>query len=550
MERLRNNGVKTAVSVLLGVLLCLGCFMTVSAESTLQIGIDQYSVSDDGHITVYVNHNEEQSFNPTTADSSLLIGKNTLEIESIKPFSDTGEPVTYLCLIDISGSMTDSGIEQTKEVLKELADTKGAQDNICITTMGNDVESSGFLSDSDKLTEAIDGIERISTEDTNLYYGITEALNVLKTDKQVHNKRCLLIFSDGEDDQKKGITEKEAEDAVKDSHIPVFTIAMQGSNLKDEEGSTKILGSFARNSAGGESYTPHLDDTYDYADICEKINVRLKNSLVITASLENIKEIGDDTVYIGLELSDGSKKVSDGITVPAGSILEAIEAIEAVEVTEDKTEVNYTIINESTQEETQPEEPESNNKYILIGLIALLVILVVALIILISRKKAREEEETSDSGIYDGGFGGSYDTAADSGQRFAGGSTYAPLSGAESGDSFSEQEDNAPKAKRNKDKIEVTLYKVGPGEDEKYQLTVKDEVTIGRSRNCQLSLQEDSALSGKHCSIIYRDGYVFVRDEKSTNGTYANGVPIVGEFRVERDDILLIGSSEYRISWE
>lgn len=548
MKRLRVDGVKTTVSVLLGVLLCLGSFRTVSAESTLQIGIDQYSVSDDGHISVYVNHNEEQSFNPTTADSSLLIGKNTLEVESIKPFSGTGEPVTYLCLIDISGSMTDSGIEQIKEVLTELTDTKGAQDNICITTMGNDVTSSGFLSDSDQLTESIDGIERISTEDTNLYYGITEALNVLKTDKQVHNKRCLLVFSDGEDDQKKGITEKEAEDAVKDSHIPVFTIAMQGRNLKDEEGSTKILGSFARNSAGGESYTPHLDDNYDYDDICEKINARLKNSLVITASLENIKGIGDDTVYIGLELSDGSKKASDGITVPAGNILEAIEAIES---SGEKTEVNYTIINENAQEETQPEEPESNNKYILIGLIVLLVILVVAVILLITRKKAREEgTEEAGSGEYDGSFGVGYDTDAVSGQGFGGSSTYAPLSGSESEEGFSVQEETTPKAKRNKDKVTVTLYKVGPGEDEKYQLTVKDEVTIGRSRSCQLSLQEDSALSSKHCTIIYRDGYVFVRDEKSTNGTYANGVPIVGEFKVERDDILLIGSSEYRISWE
>ena len=79
---------------------------------------------------------------------------------------------------------------------------------------------------------------------------------------------------------------------------------------------------------------------------------------------------------------------------------------------------------------------------------------------------------------------------------------------------------------------------------------MKGEALIGRNKECQLSLADDSALSGKHCSLIYRDGNVYVRDENTTNGTYANGVPVLGEYKVEKDDILLIGSSEYRIYWE
>ena len=84
----------------------------------------------------------------------------------------------------------------------------------------------------------------------------------------------------------------------------------------------------------------------------------------------------------------------------------------------------------------------------------------------------------------------------------------------------------------------------------KYELTVKDEITIGRNDSCTLTLKDDNALSGRHCSVIYRDGDVFVRDNESTNGTYANGVPIVGELQISKDDILLIGSNEYRINWE
>ena len=92
---------------------------------------------------------------------------------------------------------------------------------------------------------------------------------------------------------------------------------------------------------------------------------------------------------------------------------------------------------------------------------------------------------------------------------------------------------------------------MGPGRDKKkYDLALKGEVKIGRDKNCQLSMPDDTALSGIHCSITARNGGVFVRDQESTNGTFVNGVPIVGEYQMHKDDILLVGSYEYRVYWE
>lgn len=541
---------KIVISILFSIaLLCLGSSQSVSAENTLQIGIDQYEVSEDGKISVYVNQNEGDGFKPSVSESSLMIGKNTLEIENIKSLSQTNEPVTYLCLVDISGSMTETGIGQTQAILKEFVENKSEQDNFCITTMGNDVKSSGFILEEEKLIETIEGIERIGTEDTNLYYSITEALNVLKTYKAVHKKRCLLIFSDGEDDQKKGITQKEAEDAVKDSHIPVFTVVLAGSNLKDAEGSAKILGSFARNSAGGEHYAPLLNDADKYEDICENITVRLQTSLIVSADLKNVKEIGDDTVYIGVELSDGSKKATDGITVPAGNILEAIAAIEEAQ---GNTEVKVTVINENPEEPEPVEEPSKINKQIVIGILLFIIVLIIAVIILLIRKKSDTEDDFyKDEEFHDD----EYNEAAYSVENMGQAAEQAPYgSGTTIASGFSESAGVAaePKKKANKgkDKIQVTLFQIGPGETESYQLIIKDKAAIGRNKACQLSLGNDTALSGVHCSILYKNGSVFVKDEGSTNGTFVNGVPIVGEYKVEKDDILLIGSSEYRIVWE
>lgn len=540
---------KIVTFILVGfVLLCFGNTRFVFAENTLQIGIDQYEVTQSGEIQIYVNQNKENSFEPSVSESSVLIGKNTLEIENIRTFSDTDEPVTYLCLVDISGSMTQTGITQTQDVLKQFVDQKGKEDNFCITTMGNDVRSSGFLSEKEALIEAVEGIERIGSEDTNLYYSITEALNVLRTDSAVHKKRCLIIFSDGEDDQKKGITEKEAEEAVKNSHIPVFTIVLEGSNLKDEEGSAKIFGSFARSSAGGEHYAPTLDEGCAYEDICTNIMKRLQTSLIVDARMENVKEIGDDTVYIGVVLSDGSEKASDGITVPAGSILEAIEKAQK------NAEIKVMVINENgdvegTEEESsEPVEPSGMNKHIALGIALFLLVLILALILLLNRKKADMEETEYEEGKYDD----DYNEACQSETRdqissYSRGTTIAAGISSPADEGVSKPVRNARKSK---DKVQITLFKVGPGETESYQLTVKDKAMIGRNKSCQLSFENDTVLSGVHCSLLYQDGSVFVKDEGSTNGTFINGVPIVGEYKVEMDDILLIGSSEYRIVWE
>lgn len=514
----------------------------VLAESALQIGVDQYEVTDDGKIILYVNQNREKAFVPSIDESSIMIGKNTVTIENMQSLEASGEPITYLCLVDISGSMTSEGILQTKETLQKLVEAKGKNDNFCITTMGNDVRSSGFLSDQTKLAEAIGEIERIGTEDTNLYYSIVEALNVLKTDKAVHKKRCLLLFSDGEDDQKKGITQKEAEDEVKSSHIPVFTVMLPGKNLKDAEASAKILGSFARNSAGGEHYAPPVEDSYDYEDIPARLKTRLQTGFVVSGSLEEIKEVGDDTVYLGVTLSDGTQKAVDGITVPAGTILEAIEAIEEARKAAD---VKVTVINEkekeNVEETPQQEDDDRIKKVAVIAVGVFVLVLLAAVLILLTRKKAAEEEETRED----------YDGVGVEPVSYVPETTLAANGYSDTTASArAERVENRNASSRKKGKIQVTLFQVGPGKAVEHKFTIKDRVTIGRDKDCQLSLADDTALSGRHCSLLYRDDNVYVRDEESTNGTFVNGVPIVGEYRLECDDILLIGSFEYRIVWE
>ena len=97
----------------------------------------------------------------------------------------------------------------------------------------------------------------------------------------------------------------------------------------------------------------------------------------------------------------------------------------------------------------------------------------------------------------------------------------------------------------------ITLTRMGGGSEQTYQIPLDGSYSIGRSASkSKLAIPSDSALSGLHYSLLSQENRVYIRDEKSMNGTFVNGVPIDGKFEIHQDDVVLIGSYEYRISWK
>src|SRR5262249_18894372 len=68
----------------------------------------------------------------------------------------------------------------------------------------------------------------------------------------------------------------------------------------------------------------------------------------------------------------------------------------------------------------------------------------------------------------------------------------------------------------------------------------KTQFLVGRDSTCHLR-PASPAVSKRHCAVIVREGKVFVRDLKSTNGTILNDQPIEGEVEVKDGDKLQIG---------
>lgn len=483
---------KMAAYVLSGAL-CLISLTGVTAKAAgREIYIDRIEASSDG-CTLLVNQNQESVFRPSPQESQLSVDGQEYPISQIQMLSDTDESISYICMIDVSGSMSQEGVENAKKIIGQMADGKKTGDDICVTFMGNELVSSGFLNDASAVKSYV-AAAKVTNEDTNLYASIKEELATLQG-KTVHSKRYLIIFSDGADDQTKGITREEAETAVKESGIPIFTVAMlQDDPTEAQMDAAKVLGSFARYSAGGQHFAPPVDG-YAYDDVYGKLQGYINQSLVVTADVSGIDSRKTEVTF-SLKLSDGSETVRTEYLVKTADIGELLGQEEATE--EAALEPTEEVVPEPTEEPAPQEEKPNLLPFVIGGMVVVAVVIIVA--VAASRKKKDGEEES---------------LAEDLALRKV---------------------------------VKITLRCMNPPQD--YDLTLRNEIKIGRGRRCQLCIAEDAALSEVHSSLHLRQGVIYVVDENSTNGTYVNGVPIVGEYQLEPRDIIMMGSHEYQIFWK
>jgi pSer/pThr/pTyr-binding forkhead associated (FHA) protein len=74
---------------------------------------------------------------------------------------------------------------------------------------------------------------------------------------------------------------------------------------------------------------------------------------------------------------------------------------------------------------------------------------------------------------------------------------------------------------------------------------VSDGATFGRSDSAEIRV-DDPFASSAHARVFSRNGYMYIEDLGSTNGTYLNGRQLKKAERLGMADTIRIGDSEYR----
>ncbi|MCU0714396.1 MAG: FHA domain-containing protein [Pirellula sp.] len=88
------------------------------------------------------------------------------------------------------------------------------------------------------------------------------------------------------------------------------------------------------------------------------------------------------------------------------------------------------------------------------------------------------------------------------------------------------------------------LVPTGGGEDIPLK---KDRILVGRRENCDIVLRFAN-VSGQHCRLTLEQGYWFVKDLDSRNGTKVNGYRVTRK-RLDPGVIISIAKHQYEIRY-
>jgi hypothetical protein len=104
-------------------------------------------------------------------------------------------------------------------------------------------------------------------------------------------------------------------------------------------------------------------------------------------------------------------------------------------------------------------------------------------------------------------------------------------------------------AKRRKDKRRHLFLAVLEPTDHKGQtFALDDELTVGRSPGCGVSMPDDVYASTLHARLFRHNDQLWVEDLGSTNGTFVNSERIAQAARLGKGDLLQVGSNVFEVT--
>ena len=504
---------KKLFALLFVLMFLVSASVPVRAETALQAGLEG-AVFKDGNLAVLYGTNSAQT--PTAKELSAFLGDAALPVSSVEPYTKSGQGTTYLFLADVSGSISASSIAQIKSILSAVNSNLAPGDNAAVATVGNQIRTAPFEQNPQKRLAQIQAIKGVS-ENTNLFSSIIDSLALLSASTESHMRKCLIVLSDGEDYYTTGVTQEEVFQKIDNAHISVDTIALL-QDQKDDKAvqAAKVLGSFARRSPGGADITFGAARTATAAQAAAAVRQAEGRSFLVTCGLPQTP-VKADRETLKLTLAQNLEKVSCEAELDTGEI----RAWQA------KAGSSAPTAKSAASSSTPPPKKAALPPWVPAAAGLLAAAAIAALILLLrrqSRRNAARREAERTKGI--------------------------PVPPPPSTQAIPLQKPPlAPESPPSP--IHLILTRVGLTETDVYELDMPQSLTIGQSpKESQLSFPEDAFLAPAHCRLDFSEGKLKLNDLGSASGTYVNGVPITGEWELQQDDILLLGSMELRVSWK
>jgi Ca-activated chloride channel homolog len=199
------------------------------------------------------------------------------EPQEITHFSDEDSPVSVGVIFDVSGSMSGDKVKRARDALSKFIQTSHDSDEYFLIAFNSRAQL--LLDKTRDGTSVLNKLTFVETKSQTALYDACY-LGVEKVQRGAHNKRALLLISDGQDNNSR-YTFKELQKLLKESDVTLYGIGIlsgndAGSSLGME--GQGILDELAGVS-GGKAFFPRSAAEMD--DIFEQIALELRHQYSI-----------------------------------------------------------------------------------------------------------------------------------------------------------------------------------------------------------------------------------------------------------------------------
>lgn len=509
---------KRIIAVILAVMMLAVGIGTAAAENEMHL--QSVIFQEDGTLDLVVAVPSTENLQP--ADFTVAANKEVAAAASVSSIGRSNVVTSWVFVLDLSMS---ERLNEAKNTIIELANLLPEKDRFALITPGM---SAAELQWSNKvaLKGRVDSLKRDSKASA-LNAAVADAVVTLENQASALDRACVVVLSSGENSDVTGMTQNELVATISNSHVAVYTLALQ----KGEPNKTKVsnYGAFARAGKGGAEIILKYSDK-DAAAHANEVMQNELNFRVITVANENLPA---ELNNVAVSFQNGTAALSDEYQLATVRQL-AYEAWMNVHrsqqpvVTPDPTgAVTPTPKPTPTPTPTPTPVPrfdldelikwlESNMVYILAGL---LVVLLILLVTLKRGKKVTVIDDTPDV---------KPDVKPDK----------------------PEEDDDSGVTVVDTNSIKLLIKLTRTNDGSVHAVTMNDSITVGREGGkANLVITGDDKMSRVHAKISMIRGAIVLENLSETNGTYVNGKKIDRPVQLHQQDVLKMGENYYQISW-
>jgi tight adherence protein B len=169
---------------------------------------------------------------PDTAALEITVNGEAVSDLEVQPVANSAVPVGVVLVIDASGSMAGTPIEEARGAAISFIDQARAEDRIAIVSFADEVRVlSGFTGNKQALTQAVNGIQ--AEGETAFNDAVIQGASLFNQPNARNLLPNMIVLTDGEDTSSEA-TLSEALAAVEESDVRTFGVALEGSEFNPD----------------------------------------------------------------------------------------------------------------------------------------------------------------------------------------------------------------------------------------------------------------------------------------------------------------------------